>query len=139
MIAGLIMVVVYQNSGETQGLFSLFLVLDLILDVGLMPDSTTSIFVAIATDGNHFVLVEEAVEFSFSEQDIEIASGHRSNGTEQGSKVFLSHESSIPETPLTASPNCVYYDFFFFLIYLTRKSLSINELRTRTRSFAVTP
>ena len=34
-----------------------------ILDVGLMPDTATSIFVAIATDGNHFVLVEEAVEF----------------------------------------------------------------------------
>ena len=77
------MVVVYQNSGETQALFSVFLVLDLILDVGLMPDSTTSIFVAFATDGNHFILVEEAVEFDLGKQGVEIASGHRSNGTEE--------------------------------------------------------
>jgi len=56
-----------------------------VLDVGLMPYSTTSIFVAIATDRNHFVLVEKAVEFSLGEQDIEIASGHRSNSTEEGS------------------------------------------------------
>ena len=73
--------------------------LDFILDVGLMPYSTTSVFVAIATDGDHFVLVEEAVEFDLGKQGIEIVGGLRSDGTEEvrGSHVFLSHESSISE------------------------------------------
>ena len=50
-------------------------------------------------------------------------------GLERGRFDFLSHESSIAETQRNASSICVYYDFFFFFIYLTRKSLSINELR----------
>ena len=55
-----------------------------------------------------------------------------------GRCVFLSHESSISESVRNASSICVYYDFFFFFIYLTRKSLSINELRSGLGAFVVT-
>ena len=36
--------------------------LDLVFDVGLMPDVTTSIFEEIPTERDHFVLFDESVE-----------------------------------------------------------------------------
>ena len=39
-------------------------------------------------------------------------------GLEWGRCVFLSHESIIPQTPLTARPVFVYYDFYFLTFSL---------------------
>ena len=59
--------------------------------------------------------------------------------TELNCNCLNCHACIIADRALIASSKCVYCDFFFFFIYLTRKSLSINELRRRGTAFVVSP
>ena len=117
-----------------------------------MPDVTTSIFEEIPTDRDHFVLFDESVErfgIALVAYAVLVVLATPSDIIRapvdcqfwevavEGRFDSLSHGSIIPHHALNASPKWLFYRFFFFFIYLTRKSLSINELRSGASPAAV--
>ena len=95
--------------------------LDLVFDVGLVPDMATSVFEEIPTDRDHFVFFKEGIEclFGFALVAYAVlvvlaAPCDVIRAPVNGRFGFLSHESIIPHPTLNARPVCVYYDFFFF-------------------------
>ena len=92
-----------------------------VLDVGLMPDVTTSIFEEIPTERDHFVLFDESVErfgialVAYAVLVVLATPCDVIRAPVDGRFGFLSHESIIPQWRLNARPVCVYSAFFFFI------------------------
>ena len=95
--------------------------LDLVFDVGLMPDMATSVFEEIPTDRDHFVFFDESVErfgialVAYAVLVVLAAPRDIIRAPVDGRFGFLSHESIIPHPTLNARPVCVYSAFFFFI------------------------